>query len=412
MTSDPSPAAPKPAARSHLKRNLILGGVGLLVLALLAWAFSPKPLTVEVANVTQGTFERAVQEYGKTRVRERYTVSAPVAGRVGRVLLQQGDSVALGDTVALLWPMAPALLDERTRAEQAARIEATASGLARAQANVSRAEAALDQADAELKRSETLARQGFVSPTQNEAGRISVRLRVQELESARQEAHAARHELEQSRAALRRFSQAPLGGQQPSFAVKAPVGGKVLKVLQQSEASVLAGSGLVELGDPVNLEVVVDILTEDATEVRPGAGVELLNWGGPRALSGRVRWVEPAAFTKVSALGVEEQRVNVVIDITTPAAQWQSLGDGFKVDVRVLVQVVDKAVMVPVSALFPIGSRSGVFVLEGGRANLKEVSVEARNGVGAWVKTGLTVGAQVIVYPDSKLKDKAPVTVR
>jgi len=157
---------------------------------------------------------------------------------------------------------------------------------------------------------------------------------------------------------------------------------------------------------------VVDILTEDATEVRPGAAVQLLNWGGAEALSGQVRWVEPAAFTKVSALGVEEQRVNVVIDITAPAALWQSLGDGFKVDVRVLVQVVDQAVMVPVSALFPIGSRSGIFVLEGGHASLKEVSVEARNGTSAWVKTGLAVGARVIVYPDSKLKDKVSVKVR
>jgi HlyD family secretion protein len=408
----PAAPAPPPAPKSHLKRNLVLGGVGLLVLALLVWAFYPKPLTVEVASVTQGRFERAVQEYGKTRVRDRYTVSAPVAGRVGRVLLKQGDSVALGDAVALLWPMAPALQDERTRAEQAARIGAMASGLARTQANVGRAEAASEQADSELKRSEALARQGFVSPTQNEAGRINLRLRMRELESARQEEHAARHELEQSQAARRQFAQAPLGGLQPSFAVKAPVAGKVLKVLQQSEVSVLAGSGLIELGDPAQLEVVVDILTEDATEVRPGAGVQLLNWGGAQVLSGRVRWVEPAAFTKVSALGVEEQRVNVVIDITAPAAQWQSLGDGFKVDVRVLVQVVDQAVMVPVSALFPIGSRSGIFVLEGGHANLKEVSVDARNGVSAWVKTGLAVGGQVIVYPDSKLKDKAAVKVR
>ena len=407
-----APAAPASPAKSHLKRNLILGGVGLLVLALLVWAFYPRATTVEVAQVTQGRFERAVQEYGKTRVRDRYTVSAPVAGRVGRVLLKQGDSVALGDTVALLWPMAPALLDERTRAEQAARIAATASGLARTQANAGRAKAALTQAEAELRRSETLAQQGFVSPNQNETLRLASRMRAQELESARQEENAARHELEQSQAARQQFAQAPLGGLQPSFAVKAPVGGKVLKVLQQSEASVLAGSGLVELGDPAQLEVVVDILTEDATEVRPGAAVQLLNWGGAQALPARVRWVEPAAFTKVSALGVEEQRVNVVIDITAPAALWQSLGDGYKVDVRVLVQVVDQAVMVPVSALFPIGSRSGIFVVESGHAHLLEVSVEARNGVSAWVKTGLTVGAKVVVYPDSKLKDKVPVKLR
>jgi HlyD family secretion protein len=386
--------------------------VGLLVLALLVWAFYPKALTVEVAAVTQGRFERAVQEYGKTRVRDRYTVSAPLAGRVGRVLLSQGDSVTRGDTVALLWPMAPALLDERARAEQAARIAAMASAVARTRAGVARAQAAMEQAQAELKRSESLARQGFVSPNQNETGRIDLRLRAQELESARQEENAARHELEQSQAARQQFAQSPLGGAQPSFAVKAPVSGKVLKVLQQSEATVLPGAGLVELGDPTKLEVVVDILTEDATEVQPGAAVELLNWGGPQAMAGKVRWVEPAAFTKVSALGVEEQRVNVVIDITASAAQLKALGDGFKVDVRVLVQVVDNAVMVPVSALFPIGSRSGVFVVDKDRARLKEITVQARNGVSAWVKEGLAVGAQVIVYPDSKLKHEARVKVR
>ena len=408
----PPPTPPPPAPRSKLKRNLIWGGIGLLVLGLLVWAFKPKPFTVEMASVTQGRFERAVQEYGKTRVRDRYIVSTPLAGRLGRVLLKQGDSVALGDTVALLWPMAPALLDERARAEQAARIGGTSAALARSQANVGRARAAMDQAQVELKRSEALAQQGFVSPTQNEAGRLALRLRLQELESARQEENAARHDLEQSQAARQQFAPAPLGGVQPSFAVKAPVSGKVLKVLQQSEANVVPGAGLVELGDPARLEVVVDILTEDATEVRPGAAVELLNWGGAQVIAGQVRWVEPAAFTKVSALGVEEQRVNVVIDITAPAAQWQALGDGFKVDVRVLVQVVDQAVMVPVSALFPIGSRSGVFIVEKGRAHLKEISVQARNGVSAWVKEGLTVGTQVIVYPDSKLKDEAKVKVR
>ncbi len=412
----PASVPPKAPAKSKLKRNLILGGVGLLLAALLLWAFMPRPATVEVAAVTQGRFERAVQDYGKTRVRDRFIVSAPLAGRVGRVLLKQGDEVAQGATVALLWPMAPGLLDERTRAEQAARVGTMTAALARAQANVGRAKAATDQAQVELRRSEALAQQGFISPTQNETGRLNLRQRTQELESARQEENAARPELEQALAARQQYAQAPLGGVQPSFAVKAPVSGKVLKVLQQSEASVSAGTGLVELGDPSQLEVVVDILTEDATQVRPGAAVELLNWGGAQSpsqvLAGRVRWVEPAAFTKVSALGVEEQRVNVVVDITAPAAQWQALGDGFKVDVRVLVQVQENAVMVPVSALFPIGSRVGVFVVEKDRAHLKEVSVQARNGVSAWVKDGLALGTQVIVYPDSKLADQAKVKLR
>lgn len=412
MSNSPTEPAPPPAPKSKLKRNFIVAGVGLLLVALLLWAFMPKPVTVEVAAVTQGRFERAVQDYGKTRVRDRFIVSAPLAGRVGRVLLKQGDEVAQGATVALLWPMAPGLLDERARAEQAARVGTMTATLARAHANVGRAKAAMDQAQVELRRSEALAQQGFISPTQNETGRLNLRQRIQELESARQEENAARHELEQAQAARQQYAQAPLGGAQPSFAVKAPGSGKVLKVLQQSEASVLAGTGLVELGDPSQLEVVVDILTEDATQVRPGAAVELLNWGGAQSLAGRVRWVEPAAFTKVSALGVEEQRVNVVVDITAPAAQWQALGDGFKVDVRVLVQVQENAVMVPVSAFFPIGSRVGVFVVEKDRAHLKEISVQARNGVSAWVKDGLAVGTQVIVYPDSKLADKAKVKLR
>jgi len=407
-----APPAPVTKPKSTLKRNLLIAGVSLVVIALLVWAFKPKPLSVEVAKVTQGRFERSVQEYGKTRVRNRYIVSTPLAGRVGRVLLNQGDNVTQGDTVALLWPMAPALLDERTRDEQSARIASVAASLARTQASVGHANAAMEQAQADLRRSEALARQGFVSPNQNESGRLNLRLRIQELETARQEENAARHDLEQSRAALKQFAQAPLGGSQPSFAIKAPVSGKVLKILQQSEASVMAGAGLLELGDPAKLEVVVDLLTEDATQVRPGAVAQLLNWGGADVLSSQVRWVEPAAFTKVSALGVEEQRVYVLIDIVAPAAQWKALGDAFKVDVRVLVQVVDNAIMVPVSALFPIGSRSGVFVVEKDHAVLKEVSVEARNGVSAWVKQGLSVGTQVIVYPDSKLKNKAAVKVR
>jgi len=167
-----------------------------------------------------------------------------------------------------------------------------------------------------------------------------------------------------------------------------------------------------ELGDPSQLEVVVDVLTEDAAQIRPGTPVQLSNWGGPETLEGRVRLIEPAAFTKVSALGVEEQRVNAVIDITSAPDKRATLGDGFKVDVRVLVQVVENAVKVPVSALFPVGARSALFVVEGGRARQREIEVAARNGVEAWVKTGLAPGTPVIVYPPTALKDGARVTTR
>lgn len=398
-----------------MKRKVLMSALALLVLAVLVWAFMPTPLAVETATVTQGRFERAVQEDGKTRLLERYVISTPLTGRVARITLKQGDAVTANEVVATLWPTEPALLDARARAEQLARIGALQAAVAKAQANQERAMAALAQARADFKRSNLLAQQGFVSSNQNESGQFNVRLREKELESSRQEAVVAQHELEQSRVTLQQFSQhlpvAKNVGQGP-VEVKAPVAGKVLKVWQQSEGIVMAGTPLMELGDPTQLEVVVDILSEDAAQIKPGSPVHLANWGGPDVLDGQVRLIEPAAFTKVSALGVEEQRVNAVIDITSASEKWTTLGDGFKVDVRVLVQVVENAVKVPVSALFPVGSRSALFVLEGGRARQLEVEVAARNGVEAWVKTGLTPGTQVIIYPDTQLKEGSRVKTR
>jgi HlyD family secretion protein len=395
-----------------MKKKLIFVVLGVAMAALLFWAFSPSPAEVEVATVIQGRFERMVQEDGKTRLRERFVVSTPLAGNVARIALKQGDSVQRDAVVATLWAVSPALLDERTREEQVARIGAAEATVARAKANAERAAAALDQARAELKRSAALAQKGFVSPTQNETDELKVRLREKELEGARQEEDASRHALDQTRIALRQYAQPASAKTSGAYAIKAPVSGKVLKVMQQSEAIVQAGTPLMEIGDSQRLEVVADVLTEDAAQIHPGAEVQLANWGGAITLTGVVRLVEPAAFTKVSALGVEEQRVNVVIDITTPLAAWTALGDAFKVDVRVLVQIVDNAIQVPVSALFPVGSRSGLFVLEGGHARLQEVDVSSRNGVTAWIKTGLTPGMQVIVYPDTKLKDAEEVKVR
>jgi HlyD family secretion protein len=385
---------------------------GLVVLALLVWAFMPRAAEVEVANVTQGRFERSVQEDGKTRLRDRYVVSTPLTGRVARITLRQGDSVERDAMVATLWPLVPALLDERARDQQNAHVGTLEASLSRAKANVGRAMAALDQARAELERNEALAKEGFVSPNQKETLRLTLRLREQELESARQEESGARHELDQSRIALRQYSSAGTSAQQRAWQIKAPVSGKILKIQQQSEGIVQAGTPLMELGDSTQLEVVVDVLTEDAAQITPGTPVQLSNWGGPETLEGRVRLVEPAAFTKVSALGVEEQRVNAVIDITSAPENRPALGDGFKVDVRVLVQVVENAVKVPVSALFPVGARSALFVVEGGRARQREIEVAARNGVEAWVKTGLVAGTPVIVYPPTALKDGARVTTR
>ncbi len=384
------------------KKLWMAGGVTLAVL-LLVWAFWPRPTEVEVGTISRGKFERSVQEDGKTRLRERYVVSTPLTGRVQRVTLKQGDAVERDAVLATLWPVMPGLLDERTRQEQDQRIGALEAAVRRATANVERAKASLDQAIADLKRSEMLAQQGFVSPTQNESGRLTVRLRQKELDSTHLEEHAAQHELEQARIAIRTFGQSSTT--QRSWAIKSPIAGKVLKLTQESEGLMQAGSPLLELGDPANLEVVVDLLTEDAAQVRPGTPATLANWGGPQLLQARVRLVEPAAYTKVSALGVEEQRVNVVLDITSPPEQWSALGDGFKADVRIVVQTVADALKVPVSALFPAGARAALYAVDGGRARQHEVEVLARNGSEAWIKSDLAPGTEVVLFPPSSLQD-------
>jgi len=393
-----------------MKKKVAFSALALLVLALLVWAFMPAPTEVETARVTLGRFERAVQEDGQTRLRERYLVSTPLTGQLARSPLKQGDSVASGAVVATLWPTVPALLDERTRAEEVARSGALQATLAKTQASRAKASATLAQAQADLQRSQTLLQQGFISPTQHETARLNVTLRQKELESAQQEEVAARYTLDLARAALLPLNQ--LAANTPPYAIRAPVQGQVLKIWQHNEGRVAAGTPLMEIGDPRQLEVVVDILTQDAPQIQPGTQVQLMHWGGPDSLNGLVRRVEPGAFTKVSALGVEEQRVNVLIDITSPPEQWAMLGDGFKVDVRLLVQVVEKAVKVPVSALFPVGSRSGLFVLVDDRAELREVQIVARNGQDAWVKSGLPVDTEVVIYPDKQLQNGDRVRVR
>lgn len=393
-----------------MKKNLLIILSVLAAIALLVWVFMPRAAEVELASVTKGRFDRAVQADGKTRLRAKYVVSTPLAGRVARINLKEGDIVQQGTLLATLTPSAPAMLDARSEDELRARIGAVAATSRRASVGVERAQAALAQAANQLKRSESLAQQGFVSPNQNETERLTVRLREKELESAKQDEQASRYELAQAQAALKQYAQPAKTSPSRSWEVRAPISGKVLKVVQQSEGSLPAGAPLIELGDPANLEVVVDILTAEAVQVMPGMPVQMTI--GSTTLEGRVRLIEPAAFTKISALGVEEQRVNAIIDLTSTPQKSSMLGDGFRVDVRILVQTVTDAIMVPVSALFPMSNQSGVFVVDGGRAHQKQIDIAARNGVSGWVSKGLEPGAQVIVYPATTLKEGARVVAR
>jgi HlyD family secretion protein len=277
------------------------------------------------------------------------------------------------------------------------------------------------QTENEVRRSEQLSAQGFVSATKLENDRLAALAARKNADTAREEAHATEHDVEQARAALTAVQQQPRG-RADAFPVRAPVAGRVLRVLQGSEGMVALGAPLVEVGDVRALEVVAELLTTDALQARPGTPVRIERWGGDGVLEGRVRLVEPSAFTKVSALGVEEQRVKVLIDLASPAERWAPLGDGFRVEVRIVTRAEDSVVRVPVGAVFPVAAAPedgradegtmAVFVVADGRARRVPVKVGARNGVEAWIAAGLDAGATVVVYPPALLSDGARVTVR
>jgi HlyD family secretion protein len=381
---------------------------------LLAWALAPRPLVVETAVAAEGRFELAIEEDGRTRLRERYVVSAPLAGRVQRIGLHEGDRVEAGAVVATLEPVLPPLVDERTLREQQVQLQIAQATVQRAGARAEQARVARQQAANEALRSEQLAQQGFLAPTRLESDRLALAAAQKELEAAEGDRRVALHGVSQARAALEAVRQSGPGR---AFALAAPVAGSVLRVLQPSEASVALGTPLLELGDLQNLEVVAELLTTDALQAVPGSRVVIERWGGPGALQGRVRRVEPAAFTKVSALGVEEQRVKVLIDLTAldrAPAPWRLLGDGFRVGVRIITLAEERALKVPVSAVFPVADDGGgmaVFVVRDGRAQLQRVQLGGRNGSEAWLRSGLAAGARVVVYPPPALRDGVRVAV-
>ena len=392
------------------KRTLSLAAAGIATAALLAWAFSPRPVTVEAAAVVLGRYEQSIEEDGRTRLKDRYTVSAPVAARVLRIALREGDHVSAGEPVAVLMPVMSAMVDERSAREAAARHQATVANVARAMARIARTQVAAEEAQLELHRTEKLAREGFLAASRLDSARLALAAARREVDVARAEREAAVHEQAQAAAALLPANGSVQAGR--PLTVRSPVNGVVLRIPQASEATVAAGAPLVDLGDPARMEVIAELLTTEAVQARPGGAAVVERWGGP-PVKARVRLVEPAAFTKVSALGIEEQRVKVVVDVDAPPEGWRAMGDGFRVTLRILTQQVDQAVLVPVGALFPIGDGGmGVFRVEDARAKLQPVELAGRNGSEAWVRTGLKPGDQVILYPPPSVSDGQRVQAR
>lgn len=392
------------------KRTIALAAAGLATAALLAWAFSPRPVTVETAAVLQGRYEQSIEEDGRTRLKDRYTVSAPVAARVMRITLREGDHVSAGEAVAVLMPVMSAMVDERSAREATARHQAAVANVARAAARIARTQVAADEAQLELHRTEKLAREGFLSPSRLDSARLGLAAAKREVEVARAERETAVHEQAQAAAALLPVTGSVQAGR--PLTVRSPVDGVVLKIPQASEATVAPGAALLDIGDPARMEVIAELLTTDAVQAHPGGAAVVERWGGP-PVTARVRLVEPAAFTKVSALGIEEQRVKVVVDLDAPPQAWRAMGDGFRVTLRILTQQVDQAVLAPVGALFPIGDGGmGVFRVVDRRAKLQPVELGGRNGNEAWVRSGVKPGESVILYPPPGVSDGQRVQVR
>ena len=377
----------------HTRRWLPYAGAIVLVVLIVAGLW-PQPAPVETALASRGTLRASVNEEGKTRIKQRYMVSAPVTGQLRRIPFKAGAEVQAGQTVlAVIDPLSPAMLDARARALAEARRDTAA-------ANLDKSRATHTFTASELRRFEKLYAEKTVSIQELEAAQM------RETSATKEEA-ASQSALRQAEAELAEFASSDAGTNavRAPTEVKAPVSGRVLRVFEENARVVTLGTPLLEIGDPADLEVVIEVLSRDGAAIAPGTPVELEQWGAPGAsdLQARVRLVEPAAFTKVSALGVEEQRVNVVADLLTPPDQRRNVGDSFRVEARIIVWQTDQALKVLAGALFRRGDQWAAFVVSDGRAELRLVKVGRSSSTETQILEGLKEGEQVILYPGSRV---------
>ncbi len=380
----------------------------VVVGGLLAIALWPKTIDIDTAAVVRGPLVVTVDEEGMTRVRERFVVSSPVAGRVLRIELEPGDAVRRGAVVARVRAEPPPLLDERTRAEAQAALESARAALGRARAEEQRARATLAQLQRDLGRVRELAKSAVVSAQEVDARESEAKAADEAVNAAVFAVRAATSELQRAQARLAPPGQDAGGRVVP---VTAPADGVVLKRLRESESVVPAGDPLVEIGDPGRLEIVADLLSTDAVRVKPGARTIIEQWGGDQQLEARVRRIEPAGFTKISALGVEEQRVNIVLDFVDPAA-GAALGDAYRVEVRVVIWEAPAVLKVPTGALFREREKWAVYIVRDGRAHRALIEVGHQTGQDAEVTSGLTDRDVVILHPGDAVVDGAKVKPR
>jgi len=393
----------------HWRRLIGIGTAAIIILALIIYGFQPAPVWVDVAKVKRSALSVTIEEEGKTRVIDRYIVSSPVAAYARRIDLKVGDQITQGQSLMQLEPLPSAVLDSRSRAAAKARIEAAKSTF-----EASREQAAAAQAEAELAQLEydrivNLCKVQCASKGEEDQALTKLRSSQAMEQSAQFAVDVAHHQLEAAQTAL---AYAGTTNGEHQLTIASPINGSVLKILRESEGVVGAGEPLIEVGNPEQLEVEIDVLSSDAVRIVPGTKVLFERWGGDEALQGRVRTIEPVGFTKVSALGVEEQRVLVIAELSSPTEQWQRLGDGYRVEASFILWQQEDVLTLPASSLFRFKDGWAVFVVEGDNAKRVTVEIGQRNGLSAQVLSGLNQGQQVVTHPSEAVEDGIEVQVR
>ncbi|MDB4409818.1 HlyD family efflux transporter periplasmic adaptor subunit [Gammaproteobacteria bacterium] len=390
--------------RDLLRKHPVITLTALLIIALLVLGFWPQPVYVEIVTTKYAPLTIDIEEEGRTRVIDRYIISAPVDGVACRVELNVGDSVEQGEVLLGITPMASSVLDPRSRAQAEAKVSAAEAALQAAREQARAAASSAQLSSNELKRLLPLLEKKLISRDDYEKAETAVQTSTAAKRSADFSVDVAKHELQAAESVLN-YTAGNSSDPSESVPVRSPVKGRILKVVHECEGPVLTGDPLLEVGEPSALEVEVDVLSADAVKIKPGMQVLFDRWGGEQPLEGKVRNIEPVGFTKVSALGVEEQRVLVISDFTSPAEQWQRLGDGYRIEARFILWHEDNVLQVPASSLFRYKDGWAVFVVAGKRALRREVKVGQRNGLHAQILTGLESGETVINHPGDDIEN-------
>jgi HlyD family secretion protein len=398
--------------REWVFRLLLLAAAAAAVFV----AMKPQPVPADFGTVTRGALSITVDHEGRTRVREKYVVSAPLAGRIHRIELEPGDPVAANRTALVTFqPADPELLNTRALAEYEAMVKAAEAGLEQGRAERNRLEVELRYAETELKRAQALDRERLAprrlldeAENRVEAARESITVADAAIRSAAEQVEVAKARLVEAAPGAKSN-----GAGTKLMQLRSPVSGVVLRRLRESEAIVPQGEPLIEVANPADLEIIADYLSTDAVKIRPGMPVIIDRWGGDEPLRGRVRRIEPSGFMKISALGVEEQRVNVIVEFDDPQEAWKALGDEYRVEVRIVIWEQDDLLLVPAPALFRNGDSWAVFTATAeGLVQLRPVEIGRQNGRVAEVHGGLTAGERVIIYPSNSIKEGVTVEER